>query len=154
MFDLMADIKSPEVRSQNMWAIHSKDTKPELFLRKLLFAEGLRYRKNVQKLPGCPDMYFAKYHTAVFIHGCFWHRHVGCKYAYMPKSRLEFWQKKFESNIKRDATVQKELEVAGIRYLIIWECTIRNMEKNEQFKRSIVSNIQSFLNGTVLSAEL
>lgn len=150
----MADIKSAEDRSRNMRAIRSRDTKPELYLRKLLFAEGLRYRKNVQKLPGCPDLYFAKYHTAVFVHGCFWHRHEGCRYAYTPKSRLEFWQKKFEANIRRDRIVRKELETAGIRYLLIWECTIRAMKKNEQFKKSIVSDIHSFLKGTELSVEL
>ena len=116
----MADIKSPEERSRNMRAIHSRDTKPELYLRKLLFAEGLRYRKNVQKLPGCPDMYFARYHTAVFVHGCFWHRHEGCRYAYIPKSRVEFWQKKFEANVRRDAVVREELATMKIRQLIIW----------------------------------
>ena len=97
----MADIKSPEERSRNMSAIRSKDTKPELYLRKLLFAEGLRYRKNVERIPGCPDMFLAKYHTAVFVHGCYWHRHYGCKYAYTPISRIDFWQNKFNSYIIR-----------------------------------------------------
>ena len=101
----MADIKSPEERSRNMRAIRSKDTKPEIYLRKLLFAQGLRYRKNVQKLPGSPDMYLAKYRTAIFVHGCFWHRHQGCKYAYMPKSRTEFWVEKFDINVSRDRLV-------------------------------------------------
>ena len=85
------DIKSAEDRSRNMAAIRSKDTKPEIFFRKLLFANGFRYRKNVNYVPGHPDLYLAKYHTAIFVHGCFWHRHKGCKYAYMPKSRQEFW---------------------------------------------------------------
>ena len=120
----MADIKTPEERSRNMSAIRSKDTKPELYLRKLLFAEGLRYRKNVQKLPGCPDMYFARYHTAVFVHGCFWHRHEGCKYAYTPKTRMEFWQQKFETNIRRDKVVQEQLAAMNIRCLVVWECTL------------------------------
>lgn len=127
----MADIKSPEERSRNMSAIRSRDTKPELYLRKLLFAEGLRYRKNVQKLPGCPDMYFARYRTAVFVHGCFWHRHSGCKYAYTPKSRVEFWQKKFDDNVRRDQLVQNTLESQGIRYIVVWECTIKKMQKDK-----------------------
>ena len=91
----MADIVSPERRSKNMSAIRSKDTKPEIYLRKLLFAEGYRYRIAEKSIPGHPDMFLRKYNTAIFVHGCFWHRHQGCKYAYMPKSRVEFWQKKF-----------------------------------------------------------
>lgn len=82
----MTDIKSPEERSRNMAAIRSKDTKPEVYLRKLLFAQGYRYRKNYKKIPGHPDIYLPKYRTAIFVHGCFWHRHQGCKYAYMPKA--------------------------------------------------------------------
>ena len=144
----MADIKSPEERSRNMSAIRSRDTKPELYLRKLLFAEGLRYRKNVQRLPGCPDMYFARYRTAVFVHGCFWHRHEGCRYAYTPKSRVEFWQKKFEANIRRDATVRKELATNGIRQLIVWECTIRKMMRNGDVEKSVIESITMFLRGS------
>lgn len=143
----MADIKSPEERSRNMSAIRSKDTTPELYLRKLLFAEGLRYRKNVQKLPGRPDMYFAKYHAAVFVHGCFWHRHIGCKYAYMPKSRIEFWQQKFDANVRHDKIVYEKLTEIGIRHLVIWECTIRSMKKDQVKERSVVSSILSFLKG-------
>ena len=105
----MADIKSPEERSRNMSAIRSKDTEPEVYLRKLLFSEGLRYRKNVRNLPGCPDMYLARYNTAIFVHGCYWHRHEGCKYAYEPKSRSDFWQEKFAANIKRDEVVKLNL---------------------------------------------
>lgn len=143
----MADIKSPEERSRNMSAIRSRDTKPELYLRKLLFAEGLRYRKNVQKLPGCPDMYFARYHTAVFVHGCFWHRHEDCRYAYMPKSRVEFWQNKFTVNIRRDAVVHEELATMGIRQLIVWECTIRKMMRNRDAEKSVIEIITTFLQG-------
>ena len=103
------DIKSSEERSKNMAAIHSKNTKPEIYLRKLLFARGYRYGVNSKSVPGHPDIYMRKYNTAIFVHGCFWHRHEGCKYAYMPKSRVEFWQKKFDANIKRDECVRKEL---------------------------------------------
>ena len=149
----MADIKSPEERSRNMRAIHSRDTKPELYLRKLLFAEGLRYRKNVQKLSGCPDMYFSRYHTAVFVHGCFWHRHEGCRYAYMPKSRVEFWQKKFETNIRRDEIVRDELAAKGIRRLIVWECTIRCMKKDKRKEKEMVDAILSFIKGIETAME-
>lgn len=103
------DIKSPEERSKNMAAIHSKNTKPEIYLRKLLFARGYRYGVNSKSVPGHPDIYMKKYNTAIFVHGCFWHRHEGCKYAYMPQSRVEFWLKKFEANVKRDELVRKEL---------------------------------------------
>ena len=91
----MADIKSPIERSRNMAAIHGQNTKPEMYLRKLLFAHGFRYRKNYKELPGHPDIYLPKYRTAIFVHGCFWHRHKGCKHAYMPKSNVEFWEKSF-----------------------------------------------------------
>ena len=141
----MADIKSPEERSRNMSAIRSRNTKPELYLRKLLFAEGLRYRTNVKELPGCPDMYFARYRTAVFVHGCFWHRHEGCRYAYMPKSRVEFWQNKFETNIRRDEIVRDELAAKGIRRLIVWECTIRCMKKDKRKEKEMVDAILSFI---------
>lgn len=150
----MADIKSSEERSRNMQAIRSRDTKPEIYLRKLLFAEGLRYRKNVQSIPGRPDMYLAKYRTAIFVHGCFWHRHQGCKYAYMPKSRVEFWQKKFDANVRRDATVSEELARSGIRQLVIWECTIRRMTKDRAIRDEIISGILEFLNGDNGRSEL
>jgi len=127
------DIKSAEDRSRNMAAIRSKDTKPEIFFRKLLFANGFRYRKNVNYIFGHPDLYLAKYHTAVFIHGCFWHRHKGCKYAYMPKSRQEFWNKKFEKNIKRDEAVLRQLAVKKIKCLIVWECTVKRMIKDKEY---------------------
>lgn len=138
------DIVTPEQRSKNMAAIRSKDTKPEIYFRKLLFARGYRYSLNEKTVPGHPDIYMRKYNTAIFVHGCFWHRHEGCKYAYMPKSRVEFWQKKFEANRKRDETVQKELNEKGIRYIIIWECTIRQMIKDEDMQERIISNVMKF----------
>lgn len=139
------DIVTPEQRSKNMAAIHSKGTKPEVYFRKLLFARGYRYSLNVKNVSGHPDIYMRKYNTAIFVHGCFWHRHEGCKYAYMPKSRIEFWQKKFEANRRRDNTVQKELNEKGIRYIIIWECTIRQMIKDKDMQEKIISNVMDFL---------
>ena len=115
----MADIKSPEERSNNMAKIRSKDTKPEVWFRKKLFAKGYRYRKNVNSLPGHPDLWLARYNTTIFIHGCFWHRHKDCKYAYIPKSRVEFWNEKFQKNKKRDAFVMDQLQSMHIKTIII-----------------------------------
>lgn len=139
------DIKSPEERSKNMAAIHSKNTKPEIYLRKLLFARGYRYGVNSKSVSGHPDIYLKKYNTAIFVHGCFWHRHEGCKYAYMPKSRVEFWQKKFEANVNRDEIVRKELESKKVKILIVWECTIRKMKKDKKAKQEIITQIEQFL---------
>ena len=121
----MADIKSPEERSRNMSAIRSKDTEPEVYLRKLLFSEGLRYRKNVRNLPGCPDMYLARYNTAIFVHGCYWHRHEGCKYATTPSSNSEYWQTKFHRNTENDKKHVQELNTLGWKVITIWECEIK-----------------------------
>ena len=127
----MADIKDSAKRSKNMSAIRSKNTKPELYIRKELFSRGYRYRVAPAKIPGHPDIYLTKYNLAIFVHGCFWHRHPGCKYAYVPKSRVEFWEKKFSDNIRRDEKVKQLLHNSGIRTLIIWECAIkRAMSKN------------------------
>lgn len=139
------DIKSPSERSKNMAAIHSRNTKPEVYLRKLLFARGYRYGLNSKTVPGHPDIYLKKYNTAIFVNGCFWHRHEGCKYAYMPKSRVEFWQKKFESNIKRDLKVKQELSELKVKQLVIWECTIKGMKKSEIVEARILEKIISFL---------
>lgn len=150
----MTDIKSPEERSRNMARIRSKDTKPEIYLRKLLFSKGLRYRKNVENISGHPDIYLAKYKTAIFVHGCFWHRHAACRFAYMPKSRVDFWQKKFEDNIKRDALVQHNLREKQIKCLIVWECTIHKMIKNSEVRDENIKNILDFLTSTSLNMEL
>lgn len=141
----MADTISPEQRSKNMSAIRSKDTKPEIYLRKLLFAEGYRYRISEKSVAGHPDIFLRKYNTAVFINGCFWHRHQGCKYAYTPKSRVEFWENKFANNLKRDEKVKIELSQNGNRQLIVWECTIKKMQKSSQLKDEVVRMIKEFL---------
>ncbi len=148
------DIKSPEERSKNMAAIHSKNTKPEIYLRKLLFARGYRYGVNSKSVPGHPDIYMKKYNTAVFVHGCFWHRHEGCKYAYMPKSRVEFWLKKFEANVKRDELVRKELASKKIKVLIVWECTIKRMKKDKKTEEEAISLIEKFLLSSEFELEI
>ena len=148
------DIKSPEERSKNMSAIHSKNTAPEIYIRKLLFAQGYRYSLNSSKVVGHPDIYLRKYNTAIFVHGCFWHRHEGCKYAYMPKTRAEFWGKKFDTNVKRDKFVQKELIDERVKVLVIWECTIKKMKKDEEVEQRIISLIEKFLSSLEYKLEL
>ncbi|MDE7019654.1 MAG: very short patch repair endonuclease [Lachnospiraceae bacterium] len=148
------DIKSPKERSKNMAAIHSKDTEPEIYFRKLLFAQGYRYRLNSEKVTGHPDIYLKKYNTAIFIHGCFWHRHADCKYAYMPKSRVEFWQKKFETNVRRDYIVRTTLQNEGIKCLVIWECTVKRMKKKEEDSRKYLTIAEEFLKRDELYLEL
>ncbi len=129
-----------------MSAIRSKNTKPEVYMRKQLFARGYRYGLNSKSVPGHPDIYMKKYNTVIFVNGCFWHRHEGCKYAYMPKTNIEFWKRKFDTNIKRDKNVRKELERLRIKQIVIWECTIKNMKKYKEFKEKILKEIESFLN--------
>ena len=121
----MADIKTPAERSENMSKIRSRNTKPELYIRKELFARGYRYRVAPSYIPGHPDLFLRKHNLAVFVHGCFWHRHAGCKYAYTPKSRVDFWNHKFDSNVYRDQEVVRQLNDERIRCLVIWECAIR-----------------------------
>ncbi len=148
------DIVTPEQRSKNMAAIRSKDTKPEVYFRKLLFAQGYRYSLNSKTVPGHPDIYLKKFNTAIFVHGCFWHRHKGCKYAYMPKSRVEFWQKKFNANQKRDQVVQEELKNKGIKCLVVWECTIKNMKNDSYIKEQILASVKGFLKDKRLLLEI
>lgn len=139
------DIVAPEQRSKNMAAIHSQNTGPEVYFRKLLFAQGYRYILNVKTVPGHPDIYMRKYNTAIFVHGCFWHRHKGCKYAYMPKSRVEFWQNKFEANQKRDFTVRVELQETGVKCLVVWECSVKQMKKDVDFRNRLLERVADFL---------
>tara|TARA_R110002049_G_scaffold251918_1_gene426347 strand:+ start:1955 stop:2386 length:432 start_codon:yes stop_codon:yes gene_type:complete len=123
----MADRISPEHRSWNMSRIKNRDTKPELIVRSLLHRMGYRFRLHRKDLPGKPDIVLPKYKTVIFVHGCFWHRHKGCKYAYTPKSRIEFWEKKFATNLKRDLENQKLLKNCGWKVRVIWECETRNL---------------------------
>lgn len=150
----MADIKSPEERSQNMAKIRSKDTKPEVWLRKRLFSYGYRYRKNINTLPGHPDIWLPKYNTAIFVHGCFWHRHSGCKFAYIPKSRTEFWISKFQKNTERDAYVLRQLEQQNVRVIVVWECTIKDMRKKISHEENVLSSVIGFLHSDIKYLEL
>ena len=122
---------SKEKRSEIMSHVTGKETKPEIIVRKYLFARGLRYRKNVKRLPGTPDIVFPKYKTAVFVNGCFWHGHKGCKYSHLPSSNFEYWEKKIADNIERDERKKRELEGLGYRVLIIWQCQLKSNTKIE-----------------------
>jgi DNA mismatch endonuclease, patch repair protein len=122
---------SKKKRSWNMSQIKGKNTKPELKVRSLLHSMGYRFRLHRKDLPGKPDIVLPKYKTAIFVHGCFWHRHSMCKYAYTPKSRVEFWESKFRNNIKRDEVNIKKLRGLGWNVVIIWECQTKNLEKFE-----------------------
>lgn len=122
----MADVHSPEKRSYNMSRIHAKGTKPEETVRKYLFSKGFRYRKNDPLLPGKPDIVLPKYKTVVFVNGCFWHRHEGCKYFVWPKNNAEFWRKKIISNVERDNRNYSELKEKGWSVVVIWECELKD----------------------------
>ena len=125
--DDMADILTPEARTELMRRIRGADTKPELFVRRALHSRGYRFRTHVRELPGCPDLVLARRRAVIFVHGCFWHRH-GCRKTYVPKSRQEFWESKFAGNVKRDMRDQKQLVEAGWRILVVWECEIESDE--------------------------
>lgn len=121
----------PMTRSENMARVKSVNTKPEIFLRKLLWHKGFRYRVNYSKLPGKPDIYIPKYNTAIFVNGCFWHMHENCKLSSIPKSNYDFWKNKLEGNVERDKKNYKELENMGIKVLVVWGCEIKEMMKDE-----------------------
>lgn len=123
---MMADIVSPEVRSRMMSGIRSRDTKPELQVRKFLHSRGLRFRVAKKDLPGKPDLVLARWRAAIFVHGCFWHAHQGCKYAAVSKTRPDFWRAKFEANVRRDKADVAALQSNSWRVMVIWECALRN----------------------------
>ena len=140
----MVDRVSKEVRSYNMSRIKGKDTKPEILVRSYLFSRGLRFRKNDKRYPGSPDVVLPKYNTVVFVHGCFWHLHEGCKYAKMPKSNLEYWEPKLYKNKERVKNNQKELEEMGWNVITIWECELKK-DKREQTLEDLYNQITSML---------
>ncbi|QFT71771.1 very short patch repair endonuclease [Ruegeria sp. THAF33] len=125
----MADIVDKQTRSRMMAGIKGKDTKPELVLRRALHARGFRYRLHSKNLPGRPDLVFPKHHAIVFVHGCFWHRHEGCRYTTSPSTRQEFWQAKFTANVARDEAVRDKLLEDGWRIATVWECALRKPDQ-------------------------
>lgn len=124
-----------------MSGIKGKNTRPELSLRSILFARGLRYRLHSRKLPGTPDLVFPKYKAIVFIHGCFWHRHVGCRYTTTPKTNKEFWRQKFLGNVERDRRDIESLLNQGWRTAIVWECAIKTSAQEA------AANVDAWLHG-------
>lgn len=125
---MCADILTPEERSLMMGKIKGRNTKPEMIVRSLCHSMGLRFRLHRKDLPGSPDLVFPKYRLCIFVHGCFWHRHPGCKYAYIPKSRPEFWLPKLARNVERDREKEETLRALGWRVGVIWECETRNVD--------------------------
>lgn len=121
----MSDVHSAATRSYNMSQIKGKDTKPELLVRQYLHAQGLRYRLHEKALPGKPDLVLPKYKTIVFVHGCFWHKHEGCRYFVVPKTRTDFWLNKIGKNVVNDERQQAELSAAGWKVLTVWECGLK-----------------------------
>lgn len=134
----MADRLSSQRRSWNMSRIKSRDTTPELAVRKVLYGMGYRYRLHSAAVPGKPDIVLKRFRAAIFVHGCFWHRHPGCKFVYSPKSRVEFWTKKFDANVRRDETVRKQLSDLGWKSLTIWECETKSSETIEHLLRGFL----------------
>jgi len=130
----MTDIVSEKQRSLMMSKIRSKDTKPEWIIRSGLHRLGFRYRLKNRHLTGNPDLVLPKHGAIVFVHGCYWHRHSGCKHARMPKSNVDFWSRKFEKNVERDRYVQKRLIEAGWRVMVVWECELLN-QTNETIRK-------------------
>ena len=127
----MPDTLTIEQRRKNMAAIRAKDTKPEIIVRKFLWGRGFRYRLNHPRLPGKPDVVLRKYRTCIFVNGCFWHGHEGCRFFVMPKSRTDFWQAKIARNKERDIDVQKKLAAMGWHSITVWECQLKPNERTQ-----------------------
>jgi len=137
----MVDVHTKSVRSYNMSRIKSKDTKPELIVRRFLFSEGFRYRLHDKRLPGKPDIYLPKFKTVIFIHGCFWHGHKGCKYFVIPKTRTIWWKNKISINKNNDKLNQKKLKNSNFKVITIWECKLR-VNKLEKTFINLINKIK------------
>ncbi len=144
---IRVDTLSPEQRHRTMAAVKSKSTKPELAIRTLLHTSGFRFRLHRKDLPGNPDIVLPKYKTVIFVHGCFWHQHPGCKHAARPASNQEYWEKKLDRNINRDKRNLNDLGLLGWRVLVIWECETRD-------KAALVERMISFILGRTPDDEI
>ena len=125
----MADVHNKATRSYNMSRVKGKDTRPELLVRRFLFAHGFRYRINVTSLPGKPDIVLPRYKKVIFINGCFWHGHRGCRYFVLPKTRTEWWLQKIKATAERDRQAAIQLQVAGWKVITIWECELKPLNR-------------------------
>ena len=143
----MVDFLSPVERSKRMSRIRSSNTAPEVALRRGLHALGLRFRLHRKDLPGKPDIVLTRYRTVVFVHGCFWHRHNGCKIATTPKSNTEFWIHKFESNVARDIQSRASLEVMGWKVITVWECELASTQMTASAARRVAGEILADVDG-------
>ena len=128
------DVHSKETRSYNMSRIKGKETKPEVIVRKFLFSQGFRYRKNDKRYPGTPDIVLPKYRTVIFVNGCFWHKHEGCKYFVWPENNKEFWKNKIEANVERDNRNYELLKELGWNVIVIWECELKKKRREDSLE--------------------
>ena len=124
-----------------MSRIKGKNTKPEIYLRKLLWHQSFRYRCNYKKLPGHPDIYLKKYNTAIFVNGCFWHRHEGCKIARTPSTNTDYWMEKFQRNVERDKRTYSQIKEQDVKVVVVWECTLREMKKKPEREAEVLTEI-------------
>lgn len=143
----MADNHSKEIRSMNMSHIRSKNTKPEELVRKYLFAQGFRYRKNVRTLPGCPDIVLPKYKTAIFVNGCFWHKH-DCPRFVWPSSNQDYWIPKITANVERDERNYTQLRDNGWNVIVVWECELKKPVLNNRLERLAAEIKEGYSDGT------
>ena len=138
----------PMTRSENMAKVKNKNTQPEVYLRKLLWHRGFRYRLNYKSLPGSPDIYISKYKIAIFVNGCFWHMHENCRYASIPKNNYDFWKNKLEGNVQRDKQNYIKLESMGINVIVVWGCEIKQMMKDKMIEQEKVDNLAKYIFST------
>ena len=131
------DVHDKKTRSYNMSRIRGVNTKPEELVRKYLFSCGFRYRKNDKRYPGSPDIVLPKYSTVIFINGCFWHKHEGCRYFVWPKSNSAFWKEKIEKNAERDRTNYDRLRKMGLKVIVIWECSLKPKHREETLNQLV-----------------
>ena len=137
----MADVHDKETRSYNMSQIKGQNTKPEELVRKYLFSKGYRYRKNDRRYPGTPDIVLPKYKTIIFVNGCFWHGHEGCRYFVWPKNNADFWKDKIKKNVSRDKRDYDLLQQMGWRVIVIWECRLKKQFRQETLN-SLISELE------------
>ena len=142
----MPDVLTPQQRHRCMSHIRSKATKPEMLVRRWLWSHGYRYRLNVKSVPGKPDIVMRKYRTAIFVNGCFWHGHEGCKMFVLPKTNTEFWQAKIEQNRTRDTRIYNELMNAGWQVIVIWACNLTNDKLESTMQTVAVTLNKNLLN--------
>jgi len=139
----MVDTRSKDQRSRIMAAVHSKNTGPELLVRKFLWSHSVRYRIHVANLPGKPDIVIPRCKLAIFVHGCFWHGHENCSLGRLPKSRVEYWKEKIEKNKLRDRQVEGKLETEGWQCLVVWHCQLRTKKAASIFLPELLKEIKN-----------